>query len=714
MTITVAPARNEYTANAGQTIFNYTFKIFEGSNLNVYITPSGQTANDATDLTVAYTVTGLGDEDGGTIILTSGANANDLVTIVSNVPSSRTVDYQNNGDFRPDVVNDDFDRILSIVKKIEDNSNRSLLLEQSQQDPKPLSLPNPEPFLYLAWNAGGTGVESRPAPGIVIPESAAATVAALSSVTGLSEGDFVETQGYYEPGDGGGAKYQIYPVGTMVNPSVDIGLSNGMVAALQVGTHLVAEHCGALGDFDGVSGFDNTTILNDIVIYAKTSGISKIVFGSGDFYHTGWDIEGGASYTSLGITIEGNGKAATTFTSDGSVSDDGIRINPESGSYAYNVKLRHFSVVSVNTKGAGGGIKVTDGMSGGDFYELNVVSFANDIWIVGTPFINRFINLYCAGAPEYGFRMDASGTTNTFDNIFVFGASIRGYKLGGAYSNIGCLAADGITGDYAYEFNFFSGSVGSLGNESSDVLRTISVSNSTLNIGYVLAFRNTVDDGSSKGGVISGSGSTVVIDNMKVEQENPTTSTQAPFDMFSGQITVGDLNLTNMEYTGEPAGSTDTEGFIHSVDKSTGIMVSNDGTRRGYIGLDRGRVANSDPDYRVAGTLAVPKAIFLDSVDLPRFDTDGNDYRFGRPARVGDLFLESQPQNFHQAGWIVTQTGSDLNGCDFKRIPIKLSGTTAERPTTGLWVNLEYYDTTLLKPIWWSGSDWRDAVSTVV
>ena len=29
MTITTQPARNEYTANAGQTIFNYTFKIFE-------------------------------------------------------------------------------------------------------------------------------------------------------------------------------------------------------------------------------------------------------------------------------------------------------------------------------------------------------------------------------------------------------------------------------------------------------------------------------------------------------------------------------------------------------------------------------------------------------------------------------------------------------------------------------------------------------------
>ncbi len=82
MTISIAPARVEYTANLNQQIFNYTFKIFEDTDLNVYITPAGQDANDSTDITTAYTVTGLGDEDGGTIILSVGTSANDLVTIV--------------------------------------------------------------------------------------------------------------------------------------------------------------------------------------------------------------------------------------------------------------------------------------------------------------------------------------------------------------------------------------------------------------------------------------------------------------------------------------------------------------------------------------------------------------------------------------------------------------------------------------------------------
>lgn len=40
------------------------------------------------------------------------------------------------------------------------------------------------------------------------------------------------------------------------------------------------------------------------------------------------------------------------------------------------------------------------------------------------------------------------------------------------------------------------------------------------------------------------------------------------------------------------------------------------------------------------------------------------------------------------------------------------SGTTANRPTEGLWVGRPYFDTTLGLPIWYSGSDWVDATGT--
>lgn len=40
---------------------------------------------------------------------------------------------------------------------------------------------------------------------------------------------------------------------------------------------------------------------------------------------------------------------------------------------------------------------------------------------------------------------------------------------------------------------------------------------------------------------------------------------------------------------------------------------------------------------------------------------------------------------------------------------LTLSGTTANRPTSGLWTGRTYFDTTLGKPIWYKTAGWVDA-----
>ena len=162
MTITPLEIRNEYTATAGQTVFSYTFKIFSATDLNVYVTPVGQDANDSADLTTAYVVDAgtIGDSAGGFLTLDVGANLNELVTIVSNVPSSRTTDYQNNGDFLPDTVNEDFDRVVSLAKQADSVASRLVRFPESQQGIASITLPPPSPGEFLSWNAGGDGFDN--------------------------------------------------------------------------------------------------------------------------------------------------------------------------------------------------------------------------------------------------------------------------------------------------------------------------------------------------------------------------------------------------------------------------------------------------------------------------------------------------------------------------------------------------------------------------
>lgn len=219
MTITINPTRNEFTATAGQTVFTYTYKIFAATDLNVFQTPAGQDCDDTTDQITTFTVTGVGDEDGGTIILNTGATVGDLITIVSDIPDNRTTDYQFNGDFLPDTVNDDFDRTVSLVKQTNERSSRSLQFEQCLQGVTNLSLPTPSAGLYLTWKGDLSGMENAGAPVIIITTTNIGVVADMKASATLTIGDILTTTGYVTAGDGGDNQYEIVAGGTGTDDS---------------------------------------------------------------------------------------------------------------------------------------------------------------------------------------------------------------------------------------------------------------------------------------------------------------------------------------------------------------------------------------------------------------------------------------------------------------------------------------------------------------
>jgi hypothetical protein len=47
-------------------------------------------------------------------------------------------------------------------------------------------------------------------------------------------------------------------------------------------------------------------------------------------------------------------------------------------------------------------------------------------------------------------------------------------------------------------------------------------------------------------------------------------------------------------------------------------------------------------------------------------------------------------------------------------VAVSMSGTTANRPTALLWTGRPYFDTTLNRPIWYTGTNWIRADGTVV
>lgn len=113
--------RNQYTATGGQTTFTYDYPIRAASDLDVYLTPNDFPPDDSAQLiilNVDYTVTGVGAQGGGTIVLMNPATAGDRITIYRRLPYERLQNYVNEQDFSVESFNRDFNNIIMMLQQL--------------------------------------------------------------------------------------------------------------------------------------------------------------------------------------------------------------------------------------------------------------------------------------------------------------------------------------------------------------------------------------------------------------------------------------------------------------------------------------------------------------------------------------------------------------------------------------------------------------------
>lgn len=112
--------REQYTALAAQTVFDYGFPIFEEGDLVVDV--DGVTQALDTD----YTVENEGEDEGGTITFLAAMAGGEIVTVYRDIPIARTSDYQQNGPWRSASTNAEFNRIVMMMQQLEAAIARSL------------------------------------------------------------------------------------------------------------------------------------------------------------------------------------------------------------------------------------------------------------------------------------------------------------------------------------------------------------------------------------------------------------------------------------------------------------------------------------------------------------------------------------------------------------------------------------------------------------
>ena len=132
MTISSTTVKNSYSGDGSTDQFNYTFKIFADSDLQVIIRSAAGTETVKT-ITTHYTVAGAGNANGGSITFTGGNIPTSTETVVLRraVPQTQAIDYIANDPFPAESHEEGLDRATMTTQQIQEELDRSIKLSRT-------------------------------------------------------------------------------------------------------------------------------------------------------------------------------------------------------------------------------------------------------------------------------------------------------------------------------------------------------------------------------------------------------------------------------------------------------------------------------------------------------------------------------------------------------------------------------------------------------
>lgn len=135
MSVPSSILKNKYEGNGVQTAFDYDFKIFTKSQ--VLVKKIVGTVETTLTVDVDYTITGVGDDNGGTVnypISGTKLAAGQYIVIKPNFEFTQEVVLSNQQAFPPKTVEYAMDTLCMQIKQVADSMNRSVLLTDAYEN----------------------------------------------------------------------------------------------------------------------------------------------------------------------------------------------------------------------------------------------------------------------------------------------------------------------------------------------------------------------------------------------------------------------------------------------------------------------------------------------------------------------------------------------------------------------------------------------------
>ena len=125
--------RIQYIADGSRYEFVYPFAVFTESSLEIYL--------NSTKQTTGFIVNGIGQSDGGSVLFSTPPAQGVVVTLRRRLVVERTSDFQESGQFRAKIINDELDYLTAAIQQVEAETERSIRLGPSDTEAM-LTLPN--------------------------------------------------------------------------------------------------------------------------------------------------------------------------------------------------------------------------------------------------------------------------------------------------------------------------------------------------------------------------------------------------------------------------------------------------------------------------------------------------------------------------------------------------------------------------------------------
>ena len=132
MTISTTTIKNSYSGNGSTTTFNYTFKITDQDDIDVIIRSASGTETTKT-ITTHYTVSGVGNSGGGSVIFSAGNIPTNTETVLlrRSTPLTQGVDLIENDPLPANTLEDALDKLTSFNQELQEQLDRSLKVSKT-------------------------------------------------------------------------------------------------------------------------------------------------------------------------------------------------------------------------------------------------------------------------------------------------------------------------------------------------------------------------------------------------------------------------------------------------------------------------------------------------------------------------------------------------------------------------------------------------------